>query len=32
MMSGGVYTLSGGFWNGPAAIAQFKVYLPLILK
>jgi hypothetical protein len=31
-MMSGVYTLSGGFWNGPAAIAQFKVYLPLILK
>ncbi|NTU62372.1 MAG: hypothetical protein HGB05_03000 [Chloroflexi bacterium] len=32
VMSGGAYTLSGGFWGGPAALAQFKVYLLLILK
>jgi hypothetical protein len=32
VMSGGTYTLSGGFWGGPAALAQFKVYLPLVLK
>jgi hypothetical protein len=32
VMSGGSYTLSGGFWGGLSALAQFKVYLPLILK
>jgi hypothetical protein len=32
VMSGGSYILSGGFWNGPTSLTQFKVYLPLILR
>jgi hypothetical protein len=33
VMSGGAYTVSGGFWGGSAAVlVQFRVYLPLILK
>lgn len=32
VMTGGAYTLSGGYWGGLSALAQFKVYLPLVLK
>lgn len=32
VVSGGSYTLSGGFWSGLTALAEFKVYLPLILR
>jgi len=31
IMSGGVYTLSGGFWAGYQVIEQ-RIYLPLILR
>ena len=30
-LSGGTYTLNGGFWGG-AAIANYNVYLPLVRK
>ena len=29
-LSGGGYTLAGGFWSGAAV--QYKVYLPLVIK
>jgi hypothetical protein len=29
-MSGGGYTLAGGFWGG--AVVEYKVYLPLVIK
>lgn len=29
-LSGGNYTLSGGFWNG--ALANYNVYLPIVLR
>ncbi len=29
-LSGGPYTLAGGFWGGGAA--QYRVYLPLVLR
>ena len=29
-LSGGGYTLAGGFWSGAAV--QYKVYLPLVVK
>ena len=29
-LSGGDYTLTGGFWGGTAV--QYKVYLPLVIK
>jgi hypothetical protein len=32
VMSGGGYTLAGGFWTSLTAVAEFKVYLPLILR
>src|SRR5512137_1313244 len=30
VMSGGGYTLAGGFWGG--AVAEYKIYLPLVLR
>jgi hypothetical protein len=30
-VSGGGYTLSGGFWEGPAP-AQYDIYIPLLLR
>ncbi len=30
-VSGGVYSLSGGFWGGGAA-AEYHLYLPLVLR
>ena len=33
VLSGGGYTLSGGFWGGGAVAAEeHKIYLPLLLK
>ena len=34
LMTGGEYTLSGGFWHGgvAAAAAEYRIYLPLILR
>ena len=32
VLSGGSYTLGGGFWGGGAAAEEYKIYLPLILK
>ena len=29
-LSGGSYTLSGGFWGG--AVVNYRVFLPLVLK
>ncbi len=29
-MTGGAFTLAGGFWGGAAA--QYRVYLPLVLR
>jgi hypothetical protein len=32
VLTGGDYTLGGGFWGGGAVAAEYNVYLPLILK
>jgi len=32
ILTGGDYTLGGGFWGGGVAAAGYKVYLPLILR
>lgn len=32
VLTGGNYTLGGGFWGGGVAAAGYKVYLPLILR
>jgi hypothetical protein len=33
VLSGGVYTLGGGFWRGGAvAKAEYRVYLPLTIR
>jgi hypothetical protein len=32
VLTGGDYTLGGGFWGGGAVAAEHNVYLPLILK
>ena len=29
-MTGGAYTLAGGFWSGAAA--HYRIYLPLVLR
>jgi hypothetical protein len=31
LMTGGVYTLSGGFWGGLPAM-RYRVYLPVVLR
>jgi hypothetical protein len=31
-MSGGGYTLHGGFWPGGALLEQVKLYLPLVMR
>jgi len=31
ILTGGDYTLGGGFWGSGVAAARYKVYLPLIL-
>ena len=31
-MSGGVYTLDGGFWPGARYAALYQIYLPLVLR
>jgi hypothetical protein len=31
-MSGGVYTLGGGFWPGARYGARYQIYLPLVLR
>ncbi len=30
VLTGGGYTLAGGFWGG--AVAQYRIYLPLVLR
>lgn len=30
VLSGGAYTLAGGFWSGAAA--RYSIYLPLVLR
>jgi hypothetical protein len=32
LLTGGGYSLGGGFWSGGAAVVQHEVYLPLILR
>ena len=32
ILTGGDYTLGGGFWGGGAVAAEYNVYLPLVLK
>ena len=32
VLTGGDYTLGGGFWGGGAVAAEYNVYLPLVLK
>jgi len=31
-LTGGDYTLGGGFWGGGAVAAEYKIYLPLVLR
>lgn len=31
-LAGGDYTLGGGFWGGGAVAAEYKVYLPVVLR
>lgn len=31
LLSGGGYVLGGGFWSG-GAVAQYRIYLPLVLR
>ena len=32
ILTGGDYTLGGGFWRGGGVAAGYKVYLPMILR
>ena len=32
LLTGGDYTLGGGFWSGGVSAAAIKVYLPLVLR
>ncbi len=32
ILTGGSYTLGGGFWGAGVAAVQYKVYLPLMLR
>jgi hypothetical protein len=32
VMSGGEYSLAGGFWGGGAATTQLQLFLPVILR
>lgn len=32
VLSGGDYTLGGGFWGGGAAAVEHEIYLPLVLR
>jgi hypothetical protein len=31
-LTGGGYTLGGGFWGAGAVAAEYKVYLPVVLR
>lgn len=31
-LTGGDYTLGGGFWGGGAAAVEHEIYLPLVLR
>jgi hypothetical protein len=31
-LNGSGYTLSGGFWYGAQSAAQFKIYLPVVVR
>ena len=31
-LTGGDYTLGGGFWGGGAVAARYQLYLPLVLR
>ena len=32
VLTGGDYTLGGGFWGGGVAAVEYKVYLPVVLR
>jgi hypothetical protein len=32
VLTGGDYTLGGGFWGGGAAAVEYRVYLPMVLR
>jgi hypothetical protein len=32
LLTGGIYTLDGGFWGGGAAVAGYRVHLPLVVR
>jgi len=32
LLTGGDYTLGGGFWGGGAVAAEYHTYLPVVLK
>ena len=32
LLTGGDYTLGGGFWGGGAAAAEYRIYLPVVVR
>jgi hypothetical protein len=32
VLTGGSYTLGGGFWGGGVAAVKYRVYLPVVLR
>ncbi len=32
MLTGGSYSLGGGFWHGAPVIANYELYLPLVMR
>jgi len=32
ILTGGDYTLGGGFWGAGAVVVEYKVYLPVVLR
>ena len=32
VLSGGGYTLSGGFWRGAVVAGMYRIYLPLVMR
>jgi hypothetical protein len=32
LLTGGAYTLGGGFWGSGAATIEYRLYLPLVLR
>jgi hypothetical protein len=32
LLTGGAYSLGGGFWGGGALVADYAIYLPLVMR